>query len=182
MSGATRIEEMDPLAAESRTQRLARDWRAALDALEPVVAEIDAARNEAVVARLDLLQGRAEAAAEARAALLAAVRARPDLFRKPRSRSVLGVKFGWRKKTGRVRTAKDTLDLIRSKLAAKASWLIRTTEVVATDRLRDLSVRELAAIGATVVDSSDQPFADVDAGDAEAAARSLLAAAARPAE
>lgn len=172
-----RIEDFPPIAAESRIQRLVRDYRARLTSLEEVMAAIEAVRMEAVIVRLDELHGRAEAAAAAREALLDAVKRRADLFRKPRSRSILGVKFGWRKLPGRVRTAANTLALIREKLGEKAALLIRTREEVATDRLRDLTGRELAAVGATVTDSTDAAFVAVDAGDAAAAAKALLEAA-----
>lgn len=175
------MTEIEDIAARQRMQRLAADWRRRLDALEAVVRDIDAARSAAVRERLAELQGLAKAAGAAREKLLEAVRGRPDLFDQPRSASVMGVKYGWRKLPGSLSTAKDTLDLVRRKLAGKAAELIRTSESLDRSAAKRLSARELASIGCQLTAASDEAFATADTGDAEAVARDLIRAA-TPAE
>ena len=122
------------------------------------------------------------AAAEARAyhALDQLLVAAPQLFAKPRSLSVDGVRCGYMK-------APDTLDWdddaaviarIKALKADLAPVLVRTQESLVVDALAGVDAKDLIALGVRTITGADNSFITVSDNDAEKLTKLVIAAAA----
>lgn len=123
------------------------------------------------------LDAAAEEEARARDTLQQQLDAAPQLFQKPRSLSINGVRAGYRK-------AEDSLDYadeaaviarIRALLPAQADLLIRTDESLVADALPQLTAKDLRAIGVSQISGADQSFITLGDGDVEKLAKALIA-------
>lgn len=85
-----------------------------------------------------------------------------SVFDKPRTRLFSSIKVGLRKTPGKIEfaDAKRVLELIKKKLPEKVDALIRTKEEVVRDQLKLLEPKQLAAIGATLIDTGDEIVID----------------------
>jgi len=102
------------------------------------------------------------AEADARAALLAAVEQRPELFERPRSRTVSGVKFGWQsgKPSITIPDEADTIARIRRYLPQEqVDLLIRVKEQLHKPSVLDLTAGDLRRLRIQQVPAEDKPFA-----------------------
>lgn len=99
-------------------------------------------------------------AADAKAALESAIEQGRELFVKPRTVTLHGIKFGLKKGSGKVEFVEEAGVIARIKkfLKAKADALIQTKETVRKKALLDLSVEELAKIGCTAEATGDHVF------------------------
>ena len=90
--------------------------------------------------------------------LSAAIQAAPELFARPRTKVLSGIRVGFGKQKGRliINDAEKTLNLIRRHLADQADMLIKTTEKPLKTALEKLTVAELKRIGVTVLDDGDK--------------------------
>ena len=97
-------------------------------------------------------------AANAWAALQAAINANPHLFVKPRKVSMHGIQFGVEKGKGAIEITdpEETVRLIRRKMPELADVLIATRDVPVKKAIAGLNSKELRAIGVTVTDATDQ--------------------------
>lgn len=99
--------------------------------------------------------------------LLAVIDAHRELFRRPRSRTLHGLRVGIRKGKGRL----DFLDrdqvvrLIRRRLPDRAEELIKVEEKPIKEALARLPADELRRIGVTVVEAGDEVFISAGASD-----------------
>jgi hypothetical protein len=94
----------------------------------------------------------------AQAALRAEVEANPELFEKPRTWNLHGIKLGYGKGKGRTVWEDDAqlIKRIRSMFpAAVAETYIRTTEEPIVDALKELDAKALARLGVTVETTGD---------------------------
>lgn len=123
----------------------------------------------------------AEEEAAAHRALLNLLDAAPQLFDKPRSINVNGVRAGYRK-------AEDSLDWgddaalikrIRALLPAQADLLIRTEETLVLDALAQLPAAAHQKLGINRITGADNPFVTIGAADVEKLAQALIADAIR---
>lgn len=98
-----------------------------------------------------------ERAAASEEALRSLVQAAPELFVKPRTLVLHGVKVGWVKGKGAldITDAERTVQLIRKHLPELADTLIRVVEQPHKPALLTLSVADLKRIGCTVIDAGD---------------------------
>lgn len=147
---------------------LARAYAKARDDMEEVLDDIADRRRKAVRSRLRALRARAAECATAREALKAAVEAASELFAKPRTQTVDGVKFGWRKQQGGIDIADEAkvVERIRKKLPGQTASLLKVTKIDKT-ALRKLSAGDLAKIGLSISDPVDEvtitvPSTDID--------------------
>lgn len=95
---------------------------------------------------------------DAEAALAAAIEAAPDLFERPKTRTLHGVKFGFRKQPGKVIVDDEatTVARIRKLLPEEQQELmIRVREAVHKPAVYDLTARDLQRLGITVTDDID---------------------------
>lgn len=106
-------------------------------------AEIRAAASDAAVAHDGLVQ---------------LIDQHRTLFDKPRTRLFSGIQVGLRKTPGRVSfdDPKRVIELIRKKLPDIAERLIRTKEEPNREAIKELEPRQLASIGASLVDTGDE--------------------------
>ena len=139
-------------------EKLCIQYAAARDALAEVSGEIKEERRKIVRARLRSLRARASAVSDFRAQLMEAIGEAREVFKKPRTRVLHGVKVGWRKQPGRISysSAPFVIEKIRKKIPDRAPDLIRIRESLHSESLRKMSARELAAIGVAVEAIDDE--------------------------
>lgn len=133
------------------------------DARNELSAEMDRLRErlKAVQAehRLPLI-ALLDQAANARTGLQALLEAHPNLFEKPKTKQLHGIKVGFRKAPGKVEFADDdeaaVIQRVREHLKGKVKTLIATKETVKKEALKDLSAAELASIGVSIVDCGEE--------------------------
>jgi hypothetical protein len=117
-------------------------------------------RDEQDAIKRRLLTGVRNALARARDAydeLHALVESAPELFEKPRTRTLHGVRLGFMKQRGKLEWDDDRalIDALRKLLGEEAEGLIRTTEKPIAARLQDLPARDLRRLGVRVADDTD---------------------------
>ncbi|MBX3588761.1 MAG: host-nuclease inhibitor Gam family protein [Ramlibacter sp.] len=97
-------------------------------------------------------------AADAEAQLRALVEQNPDLFEKPRTHTVAGVKVGYAKGKGSISFDDGAAVVARIKrvMPEQAELLINTTEAPNKAALAGLSVADLKRLGCSVVEAGDQ--------------------------
>lgn len=80
-----------------------------------------------------------------------------ELFKRPKTHVLHGIKIGFRKEPGKVcfENAGQVVKLIRKHLDEQADTLIKITETPVKSALAQLSGAELKKIGATITDSAD---------------------------
>ncbi|MDF0377666.1 host-nuclease inhibitor Gam family protein [Methylophilus sp. YYY-1] len=80
-----------------------------------------------------------------------------NLFKKPRTWTIHGIKFGFAKQKGKIVVSdeENTITLIRKHLASKADVLIVKHETVSKEALANITVEELKKIGCKVVADTD---------------------------
>lgn len=135
--------------------------RAYADARGVLSERVAALQQEMEAARRRRLRGIREAAAraaDARGALHAAVEGAPELFERPRTVTIAGIKIGWQKGRGEIvwDDAERVVALINRHLTEQADVLIRVTEMPIKSALAQLSAADLRRIGVTVVETGDQ--------------------------
>lgn len=123
----------------------------------------------------------AEEKAAAHDALMQLIQASPQLFKRPRSLTVDGVKAGYRKE-------QDSLDWddedvvirrIQAMLPDQVDLLIRTESSLVADALPQLDPGVLRQIGVRQVSGSDQAFITIGDSDVDKLVKAILADAAR---
>ena len=147
------LDEIERLASEYARRRTYLRER-----IEQAQAEVDAVKRRHHV----ILRRRIDAATNARGDLLAALGEAAEMFRKPRTRLLHGIKVGWRKRPGRIEIEDEaaTIAAIKRKLSEDAAEdLIQVRERLDRRGLRNLSARDLMRIGAVAAADSDEPIA-----------------------
>ena len=103
-------------------------------------------------------------AAGAKDALVSMIREAADLFTKPKTWTLHGLKFGLRKGTGKVEFEIEE-DVLVTKLRKRFGEdseefraCVEVKHVIKKDALRDLEAKDLAALGVTLEDVVDVPF------------------------
>ena len=162
-SGATSTAPPDsaPRASGATLQdiiALARAFAAAREATEALADDIKAIQRKALRSRLRTLRSRVAEQAAAEDALRAAIQARPELFVRPRTVAVDGIRFGLRKQPGAVALGDEAQAIrrLRAIFPGQAPTLIRVSESLDRKALRRLSAAELAQIGITIERARDE--------------------------
>ena len=93
-----------------------------------------------------------------REALRDALADSPELFVKPRTRALEGIKVGFRKLPGRFEMADEgrTIKRIRERMPEREDEFVRVKESVDRAALKKLATGELARIGVTLVETGDE--------------------------
>ena len=151
-------------------------YAAARRNLEEVVEEISEGRKEVMRKHRRLLEARSARAVDAKASLDDAVKDSPELFRKPKSQTHIGIRFGFRKKKGKIVVDDDayTIGVLRKKLKDGAEKFIKRTESLKTGDLAELPSKVLMAAGVTVIDDTDEHFVTVPKDDVAKIVDALL--------
>ena len=155
---------------------LCRKYARAREALGEVTEEIAAERRRIVRQRLRGLKSRVAEVSAAKEALRAAIQASPELFVKPRTVAVDGVKFGFRKQTGALDIGDEAqaIDRLRKKLPGVADTLVVVRETLDKKGLRKLPAADLAKIGVTIDDPVDEVVIAAAASDIDKLVDALL--------
>ncbi|MHB8123769.1 MAG: host-nuclease inhibitor Gam family protein [Desulfuromonadaceae bacterium] len=145
---------MATLAEIERLTKDYADWRVQLsEAVLVAEHEIAAIKRQHVVT----IKRKVEAVAERQAALKAAIEEAPELFKKPRTMILHGVKIGFQKEKGKISwDDKDqVVRLIKKHFPEQADVLIKTVEKPIKDALQQLSAADLKRIGVTIGETGD---------------------------
>lgn len=97
-------------------------------------------------------------AAEEKALLVSVINENPELFEKPRTMTISGIKIGFRKQKGSIEIADEdnTIRLIKDKLPERSDTLIKVTEKVVKKAAENLTAVELKAVGIEVTADTDE--------------------------
>lgn len=127
---------------------------------------LDAAAEEEALAREDLQQ------------LLDAA---PQLFKKPRSLIINGVRAGYRKEEDSLYFAdeKAVIARIRALFPDQADLLVRSEESLVLDALPQLDAKARGAVGISLITGADRSFITIGDSDVEKLAKTLIADAIR---
>lgn len=138
-----------------------------------LTAKIDALKRQ----HLREIRAAVAVAKDAEAALQAAITASPDLFDKPRTRTLHGVKVGLQKARGTVTWGDEdaVIKRIRAQLPKdQAELLIRTEEKVHKPGVYDLSAADLKRLGIEIKGAGDVPVIKDTTGEVDKLVDALL--------
>jgi len=169
------------MATMDEIERRTREYA---EARELLAARVQAMQEEIETIKRRRLRGikRAVAvAAEAHDRLRAAIEASPELFRRPRTLVIAGVRVGFTKGSGRLvfDDPGRVVALIRRHFPEQADALIRVKEEPVRKALAQLSVAELKRVGVRVEDTGDQVVIKPTDSDVDKLVNALLADAER---
>ena len=156
---------------------LARAFAAARATTEALAEDIKALQRKALRSRLRALRTRISEQAASEEALRAAILARPDLFIRPRTVAVDGIRFGLRKQPGRVSVGDEAqaISRLRARFPNRAEALIRVRGIPRPcSALRKLPAAELAQIGVTLEKATDEVTIAAASGDLDRVVAALL--------
>ena len=164
MSTLKEIEALTTKYAAARG-RLADDVRA-------LNAAIEVAKREF----LPSIRRRVAAAKDAEAALRDAIEGAPELFVRPRTLTIAGVKVGFQKGKGKISfdDADKVVALIEKHLPELAETLVQVTKKPVKDALLQLSVEDLKRIGCRVTGTGDQVLVKDTTSDVDKLVEPLL--------
>lgn len=155
---------------------LCKRYARSRERLAKTVEKIRDRQRKVVNTHMRGLKNRVAEVSAAREALHDAVSDAPELFVKPRTRAIDGVKVGYRKKPGALEYDEArTIVRIREQLPDKAESLIKVTEKVIAAAVKSLDSRTLSKIGVTVVDVDDEVVISVSSSDIDKLVDTLLA-------
>lgn len=141
---------------------LTRDYARARDLLTKAVDSLELAMKAERDKRIAGVKGLVGEAANARNRLAAAIEKSPDLFVRPRTVVVDGVKVGFQKSKGKVvfsLTADKVVAKIRALFSkAKAESLIKVEETPIKKALENLPADELKKIGVKIDGAGDEVY------------------------
>ena len=143
-----------------RIETLCKIYAEARAALKDRTDRIVQLQEKVLRRRRKGLQGRIAAASVAEDELMEAIRGAKSQFERPKSRTFSGIKIGWRKKPGKIVVADEdrTKELIRKKFPDQAKTLLVTKTSLDKAALAKLPVKDLAKVGATLAESTDEAF------------------------
>lgn len=155
---------------------LARTLAAARRALAQKVAAAQAEIDAVRATHIPEIQVLTNDVANVYDMLFAAIEASPELFAKPKSQVLYGIKVGFAKQPGKIEWAdvSQVLKLIKKHLPEQADLLIKTTEKPVKTALNGLSVAELKRIGVTVIEAGNRPIVIPVDGDLEKLVHAIL--------
>ena len=148
MATITELEEQARIHAKARAE------------LESCVMllkiEMDAIKRK----RMAKLKNAIAAATESGVTLLALVQESPELFRKPKSALLHGIKLGFKKEKGKLEIIDPdkTITLIRKHFPELADVLIATKESPSKEGLNACDAATLKKVGVTVTSDTDVAF------------------------
>ena len=159
-----KIETLTRRYAEAR-ERLAGEVRALNQAIEEAKREYRAS-----------LKKRVAAVKDAEAELHTAVEGAPELFVRPRTLTIAGVKVGFQKGKGKISfdDADKVVALIERHLPELAETLVQVTKKPVKDALLNLSVDDLKRIGCRVTGTGDQVVIKDTTSDVDKLVEALL--------
>ena len=136
---------------------LCKSYAAARERLADTTEAIRADQRQALRRRLRGLKARVAEVSVARDRLREAIEDNPELFERPRTRALEGIKVGYRKQPGRIECDEErVIARIRKLHPDREADLVRVRESLVRSALKNLDAKTLASIGVTVVQVDDQ--------------------------
>lgn len=141
---------------ERKTARYAQERAALAETMRKLHVAIQALKLD----RRAAIMRHVERASNAEAELRAAIAAVPELFERPRSRILHGIRVGFQKGKGKIEFADPdrVVALIRKHMPDSFDVLVKTTEKPIKDALAGLTAAELKKLGVTVEEAGDRPL------------------------
>lgn len=163
--------------AVEQTERLTQAYRKTYDALAERVSALEADIEALKRRRVHGIKAAVAAAAAARAELAAHIEAHPELWEKPRTLVIAGIRVGLMKGKGSIEwdNPASVCRLIRKHYPEQADTLIKVTEAPVKKALGNLTTAELKRIGARVEESGDAVVIKPVDGDVDKLVSALLA-------
>lgn len=149
------------------------------EARDELRGRLQALRDEVELARRAKIRGILNSLARFTAAhdvLLESVTDSKELFVKPKSQVLHGIKVGWQLRNGKLEfaDADRTVELIEELFPDQARTLIRTTKEPIAAAVVELSEDDRKAIGARIADDVDVPFVRPVGDDLDKLMKALL--------
>lgn len=168
------IAPSEPIAGKAPTTLAEIETRCAKyedesTALEDMIALLEADLEAVKNKHLRALKRQASVVAQCEAELISAVESGPDLFKKPRTLTIHGVKVGFTVSQGKVAFEdEDTVvKLIKQIWGRSSGDFIHTNEVPNKDALRTLDEKNLLKLGCKIEGAGDVVLVKRTAGDVE---------------
>lgn len=142
--------------------------------VQDLQAEIEAARRK----RIADIKAAVSVAAGCHSTLSNSIEQRPDLFEKPKTVVIDGIRLGYRKQKGKVEFDDEeaVISRIRKLVPAdQVELLIRVKETVDKEAVVDLTVADLKRLGIRVTDDEDVVHIKATDGDVDKLVKALLA-------
>ena len=144
-------------------QEIEAKAKAFADARAQLAERVQNLRDEQESVKRKLLTGIRNSLARFRDAhtqLLELITDHPDLFDKPKTRTLHNVRLGWMKQRGKldIEDPARVIELIQKLLPEQQEALIRTTQSPDRRALAWLPVRDLKRIGVSVTEDTEAPF------------------------
>ncbi len=173
--GKTDMTERVPAGYE-HAAALAQAYCDAHESLRERVEEIKERQRKAGQRLLPGLKRRVAIASAARDDLHAYIERHPELFEKPRTRALHGVKLGLRQLPGRLEIdAESAVPLIRKFFPERYKELVKTTTRLQAAPLKALKPAELARIGGRIAELGDEVVIAVPKSAVDRLVEALLA-------
>lgn len=139
-------------------ERQASGFAEARGRLETELAELKTELEAAKKRRIRRIKELVAAAGSREAELRASVESAPDLFKRPKTLTLHGIKVGYRTGSGKIvfDDSETVIKLIRRHLADREELLVRTREDVDKNGLKTLQAVELAKIGCRIEGAGEQ--------------------------
>jgi hypothetical protein len=144
----------------SEIEKLAKDLSDARSNLSECVDELEGEMAAAKKYYLPSIRKAAEKAAQRHQTLFQAIEESPDLFVKPKTVILHGIRLGYVKAKGEIiwEDSAKVVALIKKNFPDQAETLIKVTETPLKTALAQLSVADLKKIGVAVVETGDEVF------------------------
>jgi hypothetical protein len=117
--------------------------------IESEVAEVKKRHLPAVIDSATKLK-------EIKLLLIGKIEEAKESFVKPKTQSLYGITFGFRKKKGSISVSDETVALIKKRYPSNYDEFLRVKEEPIKESLNNLSVKELKGIAVSVVADSDE--------------------------
>lgn len=170
-------------AGYERVNQLAEEFFSDTAELAGHVEKVQKARRKAAKPLMPKLQRLAARTLARKEALRAEVAAHPELWAKPRTRELGGVKVGFRNLPDSIDiNAESAIPLIREKLPGQAKLLIVKTEKLNMKAVKALEATQLSKIGGVVVAGGEAVVAAIAKSDVDKLVEALTEDAGDPDE
>ena len=154
---------------------LCAGYAQAREQLADTTEQIRTLQRQAVRQHLGGLRERIAEVSAVYESLREAVEANPELFAKPRTRSLEGVKVGYRKLPGKVECDEArAIERIRKRFPERETALVRVRESLNRSALKQLDAKTLSALGVSIVEVDDEIVIAAAGDDLDALVEALL--------
>ncbi|MBF0516360.1 MAG: hypothetical protein HQK97_04450 [Nitrospirae bacterium] len=139
---------------EKQTKEYADAWKLWKERIEALEAEKEAAVRK----HIHGIKNALNKVKEKRGTLSAAIESAPELFERPRTLVVHGIKVGLQKSKGTLECddKNKTISLIKKHLSDQVETLINIKETLSKTAMLSLSAAELKKVGAQITDTGDK--------------------------